>query len=142
MTYTFSKNSKEKLATCHPELQILWEEVIKHVDCIIICGHRSKEDQDFAFSKKNSKVQWPNSKHNSIPSKATDVAPYFKGVGIDWEDTIAFSYFAGKVMMIAERLHLVGLMPHKLRWGGDWDGDGKNKDQTFNDLVHFELKEE
>ena len=26
-----------------------------------------------------------------------------------------------------------------LRWGGDWDGDGDRTDQTFNDLMHWEL---
>ena len=27
----------------------------------------------------------------------------------------------------------------RLRWGGDWDGDNELRDQTFNDLVHFEV---
>jgi hypothetical protein len=26
-----------------------------------------------------------------------------------------------------------------LRWGGDWDGDFEIRDQTFDDLAHFEL---
>lgn len=26
-----------------------------------------------------------------------------------------------------------------LRWGGDWDGDGRSDDETFVDLPHFEL---
>ena len=27
----------------------------------------------------------------------------------------------------------------EIRWGGDWDGDFDLKDQTFMDLVHFEI---
>ena len=27
----------------------------------------------------------------------------------------------------------------KIRWGGDWDSDNIMKDQTFNDLPHFEI---
>ena len=27
-----------------------------------------------------------------------------------------------------------------VRWGGDWDGDGEIKDNSFDDLVHIEIK--
>ena len=27
----------------------------------------------------------------------------------------------------------------KLRWGGDWDRDTQVKDNSFDDLLHFEL---
>ena len=41
---------------------------------------------------------------------------------------------------------LAKAMSIPLRWGGDWDGDtllsGRDPDQTFDDLVHFELKEQ
>ena len=30
----------------------------------------------------------------------------------------------------------------KLRWGGDWDGDWQTRDNTFDDLPHFELAAE
>jgi hypothetical protein len=29
----------------------------------------------------------------------------------------------------------------KIRWGGDWDSDNIMKDQTFNDLPHFQLED-
>ena len=28
-----------------------------------------------------------------------------------------------------------------LRWGGDWDRDTEVRDNTFDDLVHFEIVE-
>jgi peptidoglycan L-alanyl-D-glutamate endopeptidase CwlK len=41
----FGKDSLTKLSTCHPDLQKLFNEVIKHYDCTILEGHRSDEDQ-------------------------------------------------------------------------------------------------
>lgn len=29
-----------------------------------------------------------------------------------------------------------------LRWGGDWDSDTEVNDNSFDDLVHFEIKED
>lgn len=127
--YKFSKTSLERLSTCHVDLQKLFNEVIKHYDCTIVCGHRSKEEQNLAFKKGNSKLQYPKSKHNVYPSVAVDVAPY----PIDWNDMSRFYHFGGYVLGVADILNI------KLRWGGDWDSDNDLKDQTFMDLVHFEL---
>lgn len=78
-----------------------------------------------------SKTKWPDSKHNSNPSMGIDVAPY----PIDWNDIKRFYHFGGFVQSRAESLGI------KLRWGGDWDSDRDLNDQTFMDLVHFELEE-
>ena len=43
---SFSGRSKEKLASCHPDLQKVFNEVIKHIDCTIIEGHRGEERQN------------------------------------------------------------------------------------------------
>jgi len=125
----FSAASLQKLDTCHEDLQELMKTVILHYDCTILEGHRSEADQDQLFEQGLSKVEWPDSKHNKIPSRAVDVAPY----PIDWDDTKRFYHFAGFVKGIAAAMNI------KLRWGGDWDGDKQFKDQTFNDLVHFEV---
>jgi len=128
---SYGNSSKERLATCIPELQEVFNEVIKTTDCSILCGRRSEAEQTKAFTEGRSKVQWPNSKHNAVApslSKAVDAAPY----PIDWNDTARFYLFAGKVLGIAQA------MGYKLRFGGDWDGDMNLKDQNFNDLPHFE----
>lgn len=126
---SYSKTSQQRLATCHPDLRDIFHAVIEHYDCTIITGHRTQEKQDEAFHEGRSKVQWPNSKHNSMPSTGIDAAPY----PIDWNDTRRFDHFAGYVQATATRLG------YRVRWGGDWDSDRDFKDQTFNDLVHFEL---
>jgi len=125
----FGKRSLDNLNTCHPDLQRLFNEVIKYYDCSVLCGHRTKEEQDAAYHDGRSKVKWPNGKHNSMPSKAVDVAPY----PIVWDDHRRFYMFVGIVRGIA------AMMGIKIRCGADWDGDMEVKDQNFHDLPHFEL---
>lgn len=127
---SFSEQSQEKLAGCNYDLQVLFNEVIKKFDCTIIVGHRGKNEQNEYYRTGRSKLQYPNSKHNKIPSEAVDVAPY----PINWNDTKRFYYFAGYVKGIAEKMGI------NIRFGGDWDSDTEVTDQTFNDLVHFELR--
>lgn len=129
----YSKVSQDRLSSCHPDLQQVFREVIQHTDCSILCGHRTREEQMQAYVDGNSTLPWPQSKHNVRPSLAVDAAPYLPGKGVSWEPRQC-AYFAGQVMTIAR---LLGV---KLRWGGDWDRDGDVTDQSFNDLVHFELE--
>ena len=125
----FGKDSQEKLATCDPRLQKVFNEVIKHFDCTVIEGHRGEEAQNKAFAEGKSKLKYPQGKHNKIPSLAADVLPY----PIDWNDTNRMRYFAGFVVGIAATMGI------KLRWGGDWNQNTELKDNSFNDLPHFEL---
>jgi peptidoglycan L-alanyl-D-glutamate endopeptidase CwlK len=126
----FSASSQSKLETCHPDLQKLFSEVIKHYDCTVVCGHRSEAEQEEARRKGNSKLSYPNSKHNQTPSLAVDVLPYpFKS----WEDTNRFHHFAGFVLATAVQLGI------KIRWGGDFNSDLNFKNDSFVDMPHFEL---
>jgi len=131
----FGTSSKVELSSSDPELQILFYEVIKEFDCKVVKGHREQQEQDKAFEEGRSKLKYPNGNHNAIPSNAVDVYPY----PIDMKNTNRFYWFAGFVVGIASRLYSEGKMTKKVRWGGDWDGDKDINDQTFNDLVHFEL---
>jgi len=128
----FGTKSRGKLHTCDEDLQDLFNEVVKHFDCTVIEGHRGKDRQNAAYEKGNSKLKFPKGKHNQMPSIAVDVAPY----PIDWNDRDRFHYFSGFVLGIASQMGL------NIRWGGDWDQDTHTKDNKFDDLVHFELKEE
>lgn len=129
VTFPFGPKSLAQLATCDPKLQLLFHEVSRYRNCTVIIGHRGKAAQDEAFRTGHSKLKWPSGEHNSLPSKAVDAGPY----PLDWKATSDFYYFGGFVMGIAAKLGI------KLRFGGDWSGDGRTRDQTFNDLVHFEL---
>ena len=135
----FSTSSALKLSTCHHDLQTLFNEVVKTYDCTIVCGHRNEADQNKAYNEGKSEKRWPESKHNTNPSQAVDVMPYLPEVGIDWKDEKALYLFIGKVMVIAHQLWLNGDMAYKVRFGADWDGDGRTADQTFHDGAHCEL---
>ena len=136
----FGKTSASRLSTCHKDIQAIFNEVIKSLDCSIFCGHRNEAGQLKAFKAKLSQLNYPDSKHNSLPSMAVDAGPYFKELkNTDWNDAKAFAFFAGYVTSVAEKLYAAGVITHLIRWGGDWDGDGRTLDQTFQDLPHFEL---
>lgn len=60
----FGTRSRSNLETCHENLQKLFNEVIKHYDCSVICGHRGQQEQDQAFHDGRSKLKFPQSKHN------------------------------------------------------------------------------
>tara|TARA_Y100001951_G_scaffold33870_1_gene26724 strand:- start:535 stop:927 length:393 start_codon:yes stop_codon:yes gene_type:complete len=127
----FGKRSKKRLATCDDRLQDLFKKVIKYFDCTVIQGHRGEAEQNQAYDAGRSKLRYPDGKHNADPSKAVDVAPY----PIDWSDRDRFHYFGGFVLGIASQMGL------KIRWGGDWDRDTEVKDNKFDDLPHFEIRE-
>lgn len=127
--YKFSKRSKSALDSAHPSLQLLFNEVIQIIDCTVIFGHRNKKEQEHQFHLGHTKLRFPKSKHNSVPSNAVDVVPY----PIDWNDRERFVYFAGIVKGIASQLGI------KYRWGGDWNSNNDLKDQTWMDLPHYEL---
>ena len=127
----FGKRSKKRLATCDDRLQDLFKKVIKYFDCTVIQGHRGEAEQNQAYDAGRSKLRYPDGKHNADPSKAVDVAPY----PVDWSDRDRFHYFGGFVLGIASQMGL------KIRWGGDWDRDTQVKDNKFDDLPHFEIRE-
>lgn len=151
---TYGNSSQSKLNTCHPDLIVLFQEVIKYFDNTIVYGIRTPEEQFELFKQGrflNSLGVWAvwdkskvvtycdginkKSNHNYTPSKAVDSIPY----PIDWKDTNRMYYFAGFVKATALQLHQEGKIFHFIRWGGDWDNDTEVKDETFMDLAHYEI---
>lgn len=116
-----SSTSHSRLLTCDERLQKIVFGAINEIDFTVICGYRTKDEQDYAFEHGKSKLQWPNSKHNQNPSLAVDLAP----VPIDWNNLTRFKELADIVLMVADKQGV------KLTWGGDW--------KRFRDLPHFEL---
>ena len=131
----FSQASFSKLSSCHLDLQALFFEVIRSRDCTILEGYRNEVDQEKAFAKGNTKLHWPNGKHNHQPALAVDVIKY----PIDWNDTMGNCYFAGFVMGVAESLYAARKITNKIRWGGDFNENNEVKDGKFIDIVHFEI---
>lgn len=150
---SYSNRSIDRLTTATSFLQDLFTYVIRHYDNSILEGHRPEDRQNALYNAtpQRTKVRWPNSKHNQVPSRAVDSAPYLPGRGIPWpktpddwnnraqrsayiKDLAQFYHYGGFVEGVAAGRGTAG----RLRWGGDWDRDHDLADQRFDDLVHFE----
>lgn len=128
----FSKRSNDNLLTCDERLQYLCLEIIPYFDFGVICGHRDAIEQNKLFDEGKSQLKWPNSKHNSAPSKAVDIVPYHNK-HYTWNSRERLYMLAGWMFCTAERLKV------NLRWGGDWRMDGNYEDNGFDDLYHWEI---
>lgn len=124
---------KERLKDVHPDLIYVATFVDLIMPLNVIEGHRPEARQLELF--KQGKTKLKHGKHNDLPSRAIDIAPS----RFDWKnpnkltEVYKMYYLAGLMMAVA---HDKGI---DLRWGGDWDRDQDFGDQTFNDLVHFEI---
>jgi peptidoglycan L-alanyl-D-glutamate endopeptidase CwlK len=130
----FSKTSLKRLEGVHPLLQDLCFKVISSYDFTITYGIRTVAEQQRLVSEGLSRTM--ASLH--LPQAdgyawAVDVAPY----PIDWNNLKRFYYLAGRMDQAAQQLLPSG---YKLRWGGDWDMDHDFDDQSFMDLLHYELR--
>ena len=133
--YPWGARSVSRLQTCHLLLVTLFTRVIRRpdlpLDLSVLCGHRTREEQDAAVARGASRLRWPKSKHNRTPSHAVDVAP-FVGGAVSWAwphyHAVAPAIRAEWAAMQAEGLVPAGV---GLVWGGDW--------QSFPDGPHWEL---
>ncbi|MEZ5691213.1 MAG: hypothetical protein R3D71_06075 [Rickettsiales bacterium] len=133
----FNDTSKKRRDTCHPHLIDLMNEAIKIMDFTIVCGHRGKLAQNTAFMTGRSKLKFPNSKHNKTPSLAIDIAPVkYKPNGamwIDWNDIQSFVDLSQVIFPIADKMGI------HVRWGGDFNMDGRKTTNDAWDKGHWEL---
>ena len=145
MSYIFGKRSKEKLSTCHKDLQLIAEESLKvsQMDFGVSEGHRTIEKQQEYFNSGKSKVDGIKikGKHNYQPSLAFDIYAYISGKPKLAFNTSNLAYLGGVITATAKRLLNEGRITHRVRWGFNWDMDGEiGTDQRFQDMPHFELK--
>ena len=134
MTNRFGRTSRKQLSTADGRLQQLAHIVLKIKDHSIVKGHRNKREQHTAYIEGHSELDWPNGKHNGLPSLAIDVQTY------PLPET--------EQALREEQLYLLGLykgVAHErgipIRSGGDWDRDGEIADTTFDDFFHVEIDE-
>lgn len=145
--YKFGEASKKRLNTCHPDLILICEEVIKVYDFAVLEGIRTMQQQQEYYSLGRSQLDGVKNKskhqdNGTGKSMAIDIIPYKKGENIfsgKEKDNRRFYYLAGLMKMTALKLKSEGKITHDLRWGGDWDSDDIYSDQNFDDLPHFEL---
>jgi len=133
----FGNLSLKRLLTCDEKLQKVMNEVIKHMDIVILHGHRTTKEQFELFRQGRDLVggEWVKtgktvtnldgksklSEHNYLPSRAIDIAPY----PIDWNDIERFKELAVIVKREAKKLDI------DIIWGGDW--------KMFSDFPHYQV---
>ena len=142
MSYTFGSKSKERLKTCHSDLQKILNLAIEvsAIDFGVAEGYRSLEKQFQYYKEGKSQIDGiqKKGKHNYNPSLAVDIYPFVNGKA-KWSNE-DLSYLAGVIQTCANILLKDGLISHSIRWGGNWDMDGEMlSDQNFDDRPHFEL---
>ena len=125
----FSKISKERLATCHPDLQAVCNELIKQYDFSVLEGYRGEQAQNAAYRKGTSQVKYPHSAHNKTPSLAVDIAPY----PIDWDNISRFNEMIIRFDTIANILRAEGVITSEFVYGGSW--------AKLKDWPHIQIKE-
>lgn len=157
MTYTLSAKSLSRLEGVHPDLVKVVKRAIEltTVDFKVIEGVRSDEQALINWGKGRKaadlavrgypikyaqpglpKVTWLGNPMATKHRKQADgfghavdllPAPY------DWEDTAPFDAVAKAMLGAAKELAV------SIRWGADWDGDGKPREKGEGDSPHFEL---
>jgi len=135
--FKYSQKSLDRLNSCHPDLQKILKEAIKHYDITILEGLRSKERQEELVRTGKSKTM--NSMHldqGEGNSHAVDCALY----PIDWADRERFVFLQGYLKGLADAMLERGEITHRLRLGVDWDGDGNIKEHSFFDGPHVEIR--
>lgn len=125
--YPLSKTGKLRFSQLHPLLQEILTEFLFYKDISIICGFRSKEEQEEAFCKGCSKAHFGQSPHNFNPARAVDIVPYpIPMKNGQWDNNSKeWNEVANLFLEIAKQKNI------QITWGG-----------TFKKLVdkpHFEL---
>lgn len=140
--FYFGKKSQTILLQAAPELQLLGTVAIRVSPWDISCteAHRGQPAQDLAYAKGASKVQWPDSCHNSEPSRAVHFDPFpLLYPGADLGERENMKRYARYYMLAVHIRQIAEFISVPVRWGGDWDGDWDILDQSFDDLAHWEL---
>lgn len=133
----FGLKSQKKLETCDERIQLVLKEAIKYLDFTILDGYKSEEVQNEQYNKKLTNDKYPNSLHNTIPSKAVDIALWHKEPPhVRWEELFSFYFLGGFILGIASQMNI------NLKWGGDLEQNYDITDSDYLNLIHFELIDE
>jgi len=139
MPYALGPKSRERLAGVHPDLVKVIERAIQltQQDFMVLEGVRTPARQNQLYAQGRTapgpKVTWTlNSNHFINPKTgyghAVDLVPF----PVDWShaklDVVSKAMFAA-----AKELGVA------IRWGADWDRDGKPREKGETDSPHFEL---
>jgi len=123
--------ASRNILDCDARLEVAWEKALELWDHpampFLTCTHRTNEEQTALYAigrtvpgKKVTNAKAGQSKHNSLPSLAFDVAFKNPGGSLNW-DVKLFKLLAEKLKQVEPNII----------WGGDF--------RTFVDRPHFEI---
>lgn len=134
MGFKLSKTSLARLTGVDERLvKVVMRAIeISEVDFTVMEGVRTLARQRELYAQGRTApgkiVTWTmNSRH--IEGKAVDLVPY----PLDWNDLEKFGKIKDAMFQAAREIDV------NLRWGADWDGDGKYREKGEYDSPHFEL---
>ena len=134
MTYTLSQRSLDKLQGVNPRLVSVVKRAIELTtqDFMVLEGLRTKERQAELYAQGRTApgniVTWTmQSRHTD--GDAVDLVPY----PLDWNDTGKFDAISRAMFKAADELNVA------IRWGADWNDNGKPREKGESDSPHFEL---
>lgn len=152
MTFNLSQKSLDRLVGVDERLQRVVKRAIElsKQDFMVLEGVRTRQQCMTNYGKGRTiaqcvakgvpaqyanpnaaKVTWLNnpfaSKH--VSGKAVDLVPY----PVDWNDLKKFDVIAQAMLQASKELGI------PIRWGADWDADGKPRERGESDSPHFEI---
>ncbi len=128
--FKLSTRSEMRMVGVHDDLKKVVRRAIQltPVDFTVIEGKRTKQRQAELFKQGATKTM--NSRH--LTGHAVDLAPLIDGK-IPWDNKMPFNDVAKAMFRAAKELNVT------IRWGGDWNENGRSDDERFYDGPHFEL---
>lgn len=139
MTYALGPASRANLAGVHPRLIRVVERAIQisPVDFKVIEGVRTPERQKALYAQGRTKpgqvVTWTLKSNHFKQADGFGHAVDLLPAPYDWKDLQPFNQMATAMSAASRELGI------PIRWGADWDGDGKPREKGESDSPHFEL---
>jgi peptidoglycan L-alanyl-D-glutamate endopeptidase CwlK len=139
MTYALGPQSRARLQGVHPDLVKVVERAIELTDqdFMVLEGVRTPARQKELYAQGRTapgpKVTWTLNSNHFINSKtgfghAVDLVPF----PVDWSHT--------KLDVVSKAMFAAAWeLGVPIRWGADWDRDGKPREKGETDSPHFEL---
>lgn len=140
LTLAFGPQSRRRLSGVHPSLVRVVERAlqISAQDFMVLEGVRTLGRQRELYAQGRTApgkiVTWTMNSNHFVNSKtgyghAVDLVPF----PVDWEDLKKFDEINRAMEAAAKELNI------NIRWGADWDEDGKPRERGESDSPHFEL---
>lgn len=135
---SLTKTSLDRLNGVDPRLVKVVHRALQlsTVDFMVVEGLRTLERQKQLYAQGRTApgkvVTWTlKSKH--LDGLAVDLAPIKTDGQIDWTDLSKFDALARAMFTAAAELGV------KIRWGADWNQNGRPREKGESDSPHFEL---